>query len=49
MNNFWKVRMATFISTCIITYLFTGSLVSAGWLAFTLIATNTIVMWFLIK
>ena len=49
MKIFLKVRIITFISTCIITYFFTGSLFFASALSLTLIGVNTILMYLLLK
>jgi len=49
MSNFVKVRLVTLISTCIITYLFTGDIILSSGLSAALIITNTIIMYLLIK
>lgn len=49
MTRFWKVRLWTLLSTCVITYLFTGELVTASALSLTLIGVNSIVMYALIR
>ena len=49
MREFLRVRFYTFISTCIITYIFTGDLFFTSTLSLTLIGVNTIIMYFVLR
>jgi len=49
MSKFLKVRLFTFISTCVITYLFTEDFVFASTLSLTLIGVNTLIMYLILK
>lgn len=49
MSNFLKVRLATLIWGFMISYLFTGKLITAGLMFAVMAAGNTIIMWLLVK
>ena len=49
MKDFWRTRGATFIGTCVVTYIYTGNLFQASSLTLALVATNTVIMYLMLK